>query len=180
MKKTIINLAIAAIAFATPIAMMAQSDKNNVQSTEANKQPRKTADKPKYNPFEGLNLSEAQQTKLAELKKSDKAQRGTKKNATCNQATCNQNCDSAKQSNQKQRIADRRTMRSEYLGQVKQILTPEQYTKFLENNYVNASSRKCQPNGKLNTKGNRRGDLNKKHANGGKTRGQKPATTTAS
>lgn len=68
------------------------------------------------NPFEGLNLTADQKAKLEALRESRK----------CGKA---QECKQGQQAGRR----DRKQCKQEYLGKVKEILTPEQYTQFLEN-----------------------------------------------
>lgn len=97
--------------------------------------------------FEGLNLTAEQQAKLAELRKNCTA---NKENCTANK----ENCDAKKGCDSKSNLTDEQKKqlkaeskakhleaRKKYLEDVKTILTPEQYTKFLENNYLSASKK---------------------------------------
>lgn len=68
---------------------------------------------PRCNAFEGLNLSDQQKSQLKALGQDCKAQRDKKQ------------CDG----------------RKERLAKIKTILTPEQYTQFLENNFVQGGNR---------------------------------------
>lgn len=81
------------------------------------------------NPFEGLNLSAEQQTKLEALKTECQAQR--KANAEARKAD--------KQNRQKANKEEARKARTEQLAKIKAILTPEQYVQFLENNYLSTN-----------------------------------------
>lgn len=75
-------------------------------------------------PFDGLNLTEQQKTQLqalnAERQQKAKAARKEAKEA---KKQCDKEC------------------RAEYLAKVKAILTPEQYTQFLEQNYAQGGKR---------------------------------------
>lgn len=105
-----------------------------------------------YNPFEGLNLTDAQKAKLAELptpsKKGVKPEGKTKTDAD--------------RLTPEQMRAKRTEARSQYLQGVKSILTPQQYSQFLENNYINAVK---GGKGKAGMKGDKprahKGDRNK-------------------
>lgn len=79
------------------------------------------------NPFEGLNLTAEQQTKIDALKAECKAGR--------EKAQADKKADRQKQ--RTDRADARKAQRSEMLAKVKAILTPEQYVQFLENNFVN-------------------------------------------
>lgn len=94
------------------------------------------------NPFEGLNLTQEQQTKIDALK-----------------AECKTRCDKAKADKKEQRAeraSQQRTNRADMLAKLKGILTPEQYVKFLENNFVNQRDN-------MPRKGDRPADVNRKH-----------------
>lgn len=80
--------------------------------------------------FEGITLTADQQKKLDALR---------------------EQCRQKNQENQKRRADDRRQMRRDRLNQIKSILTPEQYTTFLENAYVND-----MPKAKAGRQGDRR------------------------
>ncbi len=67
--------------------------------------------------FAGLDLTDAQRESLQKI---------------------NSECRRAKVSEKQQRRAAATNDRSAYLAKVKEILTPEQYVKFLENSFVNA------------------------------------------
>ena len=63
-----------------------------------------------------------------------------------------------------EKVKKMKETRANYLAQLKQILTPEQYTQFLENNYLNRPMfNKMNKNGK-NGKGDRK--AGKRHNNG--------------
>lgn len=86
-----------------------------------------------FNPFEGLNLTEQQQAKLDALKQEKKAAK-----------------DAAKKDKADRKQADRaqaKSQRAEELAKIKEILTPEQYVTFLENNYLNAGNRQMMAHG---------------------------------
>lgn len=81
-------------------------------------------------PFEGLNLSEEQQVKVKDLDKALKASR-------------KEMAEAAKTSGTRVTPEERRkndvALRTKYLSDLKNILSPEQYTEFLQNFYVNQS-----------------------------------------
>lgn len=79
------------------------------------------------NPFEGLNLTAEQQTKLDALR----AECQRQKTADREQAKADRK--EAKQAAKQAQTEKRKEM----LAKVKEILTPEQYNQFLENNFVN-------------------------------------------
>ena len=111
-----------------------------------------------FNPFEGLNLTPEQQTALEALRPQkgqcpgDKAQCSEAKpdckdKAQCDKKDCKKadkakcdkkdgkKCDKKEGVSREDRAADMKARRAEYLGKVKEILTPEQYVQFLENNF---------------------------------------------
>lgn len=69
--------------------------------------------KEKCDIFEGLNLTEQQKAKLADIRKDCKL-------------------------NKDKKAGDRSQCKREFLAKVKEILTAEQYSQFLENSFVNA------------------------------------------
>ena len=90
-------------------------------------------------PFADLNLTAEQQKKIDELNaqraeqhKNDKAQADAKKDQM-----------------KKDRKDLAKQRRADYLAKVKAILTPEQYVKFLENNFVNAGNKAKKDGGKF-------------------------------
>lgn len=204
MKKVILSLAILA---ATSFGAFAANDNNSANackpSTEcsdanacgqmkdgkANHGGKKsegcTANKKQaVNPFEGLNLTDEQKTKLADLRKNCTA--GKDKDAKMKDANA-QKPELTKEERHKlaaERKAKKLEARKKYLADVKSILTPEQYTQFLENNYLAKDGHKMgskkgkggkhfkghNPEGKKNMtagKGNRknspRKDMKKNH-----------------
>lgn len=115
--------------------------------------------KPKFNPFEGVQLTDDQQQRLqilqqelgpVELSKEQQAKIPENKNLTPEQ----------KQQLKEERKAKKLEAKKKYLNGVKEILTPEQYVIFLENVYLYAP----QDQGKALKPG--------KHAKG--QRGDKP------
>ena len=102
------------------------------------------------NPFEGLNLTEAQKSQLQQLDAKRKAEREKKMEAhkaEKEQMKANKQAGNAdqkdlaarkaeKQMNDSVRNAQRIADMKEYLVQVKEIIGPDNYVKFLENVYV--------------------------------------------
>ncbi|MDE6121114.1 MAG: hypothetical protein K2F63_04935 [Muribaculaceae bacterium] len=118
-KKIIVAGMIALSALFTPAAFAQQPscDSNPVQCKLPRNEARKTP-----NPFEGLNLSADQQARLDALKKENQAKR---------KADCQQKADKKRQACDEAKAA-----RADQLAKIKEILTPEQYVAFLENNYL--------------------------------------------
>lgn len=81
------------------------------------------------NPFAGLNLTEQQTTALKAVPTPREVMQAARKNPST--------------TDNPRAIA--RTVRADYLKNVKNILTPQQYLQFLENNYTNQMS--AQPGG---------------------------------
>lgn len=87
--------------------------------------------------FEGINLSDEQKTKLAALRqgkctaKDDKAKMAGKDGEQREKLSKEQ-----VQQMRKERAEKHQNARKEYLVQVKEILTPDQYVVFLENCYM--------------------------------------------
>lgn len=172
MKKSLISFAIAAVALLAPAAMMAQTntEKAKTENRQGTKKNGRGEARPQYNPFEGLNLTDAQQSKLKDL--GCPFGKGDKKGCTDGQqckpgekkGQNGQNGQNARPSREEmaKKMLD---ARKDYLVKVKQILTPEQYIQFLENNFVNRP-------GKEGRMDRHHGD-SKKHHKGDKMKGQK-------
>lgn len=84
-----------------------------------------------YNSFAGLNLTADQQSKLKVIPTPKAVMKAAKKDKLENGVNPR---DFA------------RTVRQDYLSQVKQVLTADQYVQFLENNYVNQPAKQKQGN----------------------------------
>lgn len=163
MKKKILGLALIAMSVVTFAGMAQTTNKDNNVKKE-NIKGKKTGKQMccnQVNPFEGLNLTNAQKTQLQNLDTKCKAARDQqmkecKENRQCNDST---------------RMAERRAAKKSYLDQVKAIVGPEQYVVFLENFYVNAGNRgnKALKPGKRHDKhGSVHGHGNKHDRKGGK------------
>lgn len=129
MKKIIVALA----AVAMTAGFVAKSD---VCNTQCNKpQPCDSAFTapcpPKFCPFEGLNLTDTQKQQLKELSEKQKQARTEAKKE--------------KAERKAEKKADRKALKRARLDEIKNILTPEQYVTFLENNYLNGDASKIQP-----------------------------------
>lgn len=158
-KKTIL----AAITLSAIVATPAFAQKNN--ETDNNKRERaaaqmhgkRGAEAP--NPFDGLDLTADQQAKIKALKEEcmakHKAQAEQRKQA------------------KKNRQEGACKARSEQLAKIKEILTPEQYVKFLENNFTNGCHKMGQMN-KMKKQGKMNGN-HKRRARNDAPRGQRPA-----
>lgn len=128
MKKTVLTLA---VAFATIFGFNAAAQNADAQAPAKEKieqtEVRKDRKAHKTNrSFEGLNLTDDQKAKIQALK----TQRADKAKAQAQ-------ADKAKKKEAKAKArAEKMQARKDYLASLKSILTPEQYTKFLENNFV--------------------------------------------
>lgn len=148
MKKTILSVAIllASTLGLTAVAQTPSNSQTCPNQTECTKAG-KVGKTNRPNPFEGLNLTEQQKSELQAIapqkpaRKCDKAQNGT-----CDKAKAGKGekkdlaaKQQSKADKQAKRAENRQQMiqnRRDYLAKVKNILTPEQYVQFLENNYV--------------------------------------------
>lgn len=136
MKKLFV--ALAAIAMSATFAAKAD-DCNNKQCNQPQtcNQPCDTAcarpcDSPRFCPFDGLNLTEAQKQKFKELRAQKQQAKQAKKEAKRD----------AKAERKADRKADRKEAKKAQLAEIKSILTPEQYLLFLENNFVNGDGQR--------------------------------------
>lgn len=135
MKKSIISLAVAAMALITPAIISAADNGDNKTTTacprtecvangNTNVKPQRPC------PFDGLNLTDAQKKQIEDLgcpfTKANKDRKAQK----------SQNAPSTQQA-----PSSKREQRANYLAQIKNILTSEQYVKFLENQYLDKAPR---------------------------------------
>ena len=185
MKKTILSLAIL-LASSTGLSAFAQAPGNNQgkDKTRTEMKARKGGDrKDAPNPFEGLNLTEQQKTKLQELKKADMEQ---KKQLKEQQKQLKEKKQAEAKANKDARKQQRTKERRDYLAKIKSILTPEQYIQFLENNFVNKVDKQGPRKGGKDGKFSKKGHKGHKHmAHSGKknpnfTKGDKTSKTTVS
>lgn len=179
MKKTILSLAFAAISLVA-FNGMAQTNNDNAGNV-ANKEcvngttcangnkacatAKKAPNKVKANPFEGINLTDAQKSQLQQLDTKRKAARQEQAQAKKDM----------KQRNDSARKADRIASQKAYLEEIKAIVGPENYVVFLENMYVNGGnghgnkaaigqSHGDKAKGMKKGNGDRRGKNGKQHA----------------
>lgn len=129
MKKKILGLALIAMSCVTFSSMAQTPAADNTSAKQENVKGKKGArqERKAINPFEGLNLTDAQQTQLQQLDAKRKAARREQAQARKEN----------KQKKDSARMADRRAAKKAYLEEVKAIVGPEQYVVFLENMYVN-------------------------------------------
>lgn len=164
MNKKLIVAALGLCALVATPAAFAQTSGNDNGKKELKADKRggkRGAEAP--NPFEGLNLTADQQTKLEALKKECKEARMAKAETRQKQVQERKNVNRE----------EAKKARTEELAKIKAILTPEQYVKFLENSYLTGRHGKkgAKDNGRL-ANNDRRGDRSHKHAG---NRGNRPA-----
>lgn len=139
MKKQLITLAFAAVGFISMNAFAQAPSNNEGKARRANNpecvNPAQCANHneckaqcPVCNPFEGLNLTDAQKTKLEAIPCPRKVAQEMRQAAKA---------DSIKTDKVAVK-AMRKDIRSNYLRQVKEVLSADQYVTFLENYFVNA------------------------------------------
>lgn len=142
MKKFLSIVAVAAISLFT-VSAFAQTDRCSADTTKCTKQCKARKDKctkrQAHNPFEGLNLTQEQQTAIAAIPTPLESIREAKK--ACKSDTTKCDCKQMRQV-----VKD---IRTNYLSQIKEILTPEQYNKFLENSYVSQTGGKNKADRKM-------------------------------
>lgn len=134
MNKKVLGLALIAVSAIamtgvaqTPAATTSATQEKIRTDRKAAKESRK-----QVNPFEGLNLTDSQKTQLQQL--------DAKRSEARKQAARARKVD--KQQKDSVRSESRKAAKKAYLAEVKTILTPEQYTVFLENMYVNGGAHK--------------------------------------
>lgn len=152
MKKTILSIA---VLFASVAGFSASAQTPNTTTcpkakTECTKGCAKK-DAPRYNPFAGLNLTDKQKAELQALKpgKDAKCKDAGKECKSKKECKAKDLSKAEKQAFRKQAIEKRQQGRRDYLAKVKNILTPEQYVQFLENNYVDAGMKGAPGHGKM-------------------------------
>ena len=140
MKKIVFTLAIligSMTAFTATAQDKTATEKATTESTK--KMDRKKA--PRYNPFEGLSLTEKQQADLKALRPSKENRQKkdeNKKDLSNKEKDSTKKLTAAERKDmRKKQMEQRKENRQNYLAKVKSILTPEQYVKYLENNYLN-------------------------------------------
>lgn len=135
MKKKILGLALVAISLVAfnGNAQTTTADNTPSQENVKGKKGDRQGRREKVNPFDGLNLTDAQKIRLQEL---DKQRREAGKERV--KATKEE-----KQRNDSARTQQRKAAKKSYLEEVKAIIGPEQYVVFLENSYINSGSHRA-------------------------------------
>ena len=143
MKKKVLGLALMAMALVGFNGMAQNNSQKNAQGCKAQtecakggKGMKKEAREMK-NPYEGLNLTDAQKSKLAELDSKRMADRKAKMEARKSDNKGQKADKSRNEADRKARMEARKADKMEYLKEVKAIIGPDQYVVFLENFYVN-------------------------------------------
>ncbi|MDE7153063.1 MAG: Spy/CpxP family protein refolding chaperone [Muribaculaceae bacterium] len=138
MKKTLVTLSLAVATIFGFSAFAQQQDKTqcNKERTEkcCKSDKEKKCDRgqrPCFNPFEGIELSAEQQTKIDALKQECQAKRQEMKSDR------KKSDDNSSKISREERMKQRQQSKRDYLAKVKAILTPDQYVTFLENMVVN-------------------------------------------
>lgn len=173
MKKTVLALSLSVLSV-LGFSAMAQNQQSKEKCDKANKElctkgkECKMGDKAKYNPFEGLNLTQDQQQKLAALK----AQKPERPEG---QRTDKDKKEKMTQEQRQAKMQARQDRSREYLSKVKAILTPEQYVSFLENVAVHKDGKMMAHKG--DRKGDRRHEMRAPRGNrGGNAQPTQPST----
>lgn len=136
MKKKILSLALAAITLASFNSMAQTPDNAAAQQTEnVGTRGRDIKKGPKMqNPFEGLDLTDAQKDQLKALREKRAAERKARFEAMKQQKEAGDRKRMERKSfNDSTRMAERK----KYLEEVKAIVGPDNYVIFLENFYMN-------------------------------------------
>ncbi|MDE6553832.1 MAG: hypothetical protein K2K98_12875 [Muribaculaceae bacterium] len=143
MKKKVLGLALMAMALVGFNGMAqnnsqknAQGCKSQTECAKGGKGMKKEAREMK-NPYEGLNITDAQKSKLAELDSKRMADRKAKMEARKSDNKGQKADKSRNEADRKARMEARKADKMEYLKEVKAIIGPDQYVVFLENFYVN-------------------------------------------
>lgn len=142
MKKTFLAIAIM-IASLTGFSAAAQTTngcKTPAEQTSADKKADKDARRMRM--FDGLNLTADQTASIQALQAEQKAQKDAAKADRKAKKEMAKSDRKAANDARKQKAEASRQSRQRYLESLRGILTPEQYTRFLENNFVNKSAHK--------------------------------------
>ena len=180
MKKTILSMMLAGALFAGGTAYAqsqtegstgASVQKENVEKgkkdTKGNKAGMRKANRPPFNPFDGVQLTNDQQQRLQALQQGLGPVQLTPEEQAKIKENPNLTPEQKKQLKEEKK-AKKLEAKKNYLSGVKEILTPDQYVIFLENVYLYAP----QDQGKAVKMSSK----SKKHNGDKKGKGQKSAT----
>ncbi len=158
MNKKILGIALAAMSLVsfTGMAQNVTKDNNVKQEKVCGKKDGKRDGKVRPNPFDGLQLSDAQKAQLQQLNDKRKAERQQMKEARKE----NRKAEAAKD------LTARQNAKKAYLEEVKAIIGPEQYVIFLENSFIQKGDMKKGPNKAAMAKGDRSKNKNMKDGKG--------------
>ncbi len=143
MKKKILGLALVSMslitftaAAQTPSGSNPAPKQENVKGKKAERQRQA-----RPNPFDELNLTDAQKTKLQELNEKCRAERQQQMKTQKEEAKKEAQARKAdKQHNDSMRIAERKAAKKKYLEEVKAIIGQDKYVTYLENMYINGGN----------------------------------------
>ncbi|MDE7413335.1 MAG: hypothetical protein K2N05_06045 [Muribaculaceae bacterium] len=145
MKKKVLSIALIAMSLVS-FSGLAQNPNskscNNADGTcieKVKEKKGKEFKKEKRNPFEGMNLTDAQKSQLEDLNAKRKAAKEAAKAEFKEQKQLMKNEKRAKDS---LRMVQKRADKLNYLQEVKGIIGPDQYVVFLENYFVNGGGQK--------------------------------------
>lgn len=161
MKKKILGIALLAMSFVGFSAAAQTPAANTPAQQETVRKGDRQGRNAQVNPFEGMNLSDAQQAQLKQLNEKRQAERQARKQTRKDE----------KQRKDSARMAERRNEKKSYLDQVKAIVGPEQYVVFLENFYVSGGNKAAMGHNKAakakdgrKGHGDRKGNRNRAHS----------------
>ncbi len=146
MKKFVMGIALIALSVGAISAANNPSNQDNKSKTENTKSECKKGECKKgenHGPrnieeskaFQGIQLTDAQKNKLQELRKANRPQADAKQGKPDKEAMKNLSKEE-REKMKNEMMAKRLEGKKKYLDGVKSVLTPEQYTLFLENVYV--------------------------------------------
>lgn len=186
MKKKLLSLAVAAVAFTSmAFAQNATSAATAATGTKTEITKKEKAQRPAFNPFEGISLSADQQTKIDALRAERKQKSETARAERRQQKEATR---AERQKKSEERFNGRRDARRAELNKIKSILTPEQYVQYLENIALagdghhkagKAHRGHGKHNGKMARNDNRKGDKKAKRGCGGNRTAAAATTTNA-
>ncbi len=139
MKKNFFSIALVAMVMVTFGCNRSESNQNVAEAKDAKCAEKGHCDHKHQcpNPFEGIELTPEQQEALKALQTPCPESKQCKEGKDCPEG---KECAEGKQCPEGKECASKgKEAKAEFLGKVKAILTPEQYTQFLENIALNAA-----------------------------------------